>query len=309
MTKQQLQYFLSAVEFSNLSKAANFHYISIPTFTRHINDLEEELGTKLFKRNNRGLKLTAAGALFHSVARDTLLELYQYYVQILDKGYLIDKPRDEFIMGYYAFGGMFSEYSNLIGRYLDIWLKRPCVLYCIPSGDMTEMVRNGMIDVGAVSSAKLKKCGDEFESRKFYSWECQLYVDNDHELASRDSISVEEIIANYASFSHYLPKDMVSEEIRSQKIKSASDIMKICQLFFDILPLWSSLREEDDTFQPENDLYLLSSMMQRPELNGKHAIRIEGANLSMDVRLFWRRGNSNPAIQKFIDALNFAGIE
>ena len=52
MTKQQLEFFLSAAEFSNLSRAAAFHYVSIPTFTRHINDLEEELNTKLFIRSN-----------------------------------------------------------------------------------------------------------------------------------------------------------------------------------------------------------------------------------------------------------------
>ena len=308
MTKQQLQYFLSAVEFCNLSKAANFHYISIPTFTRQINDLEAELGTKLFNRNNRGLTLTAAGALFHSFARDTLLGMYQYYTTILDKGYLCGPPHDEFIMGYYAFGGMFPAYARLIDRYLNLWIKKPCVLHCVRSGDMTDMVRNGLIDVGAVSAGQLEKYGDEFESRTFYKWDCQLLVENDHELANRDSISADEIIANYGSFRHFLPEGLVDEEIRAQKITSASDIMKLCRIFFDILPLWSSMKAQDDEFRPDNDLIVMSSMMQRPELSGKHILQIEGANLTMDVRLFWRKDNNNPAIQKFKDALDFAEI-
>lgn len=309
MTKQQLQYFLSAVEFCNLSKAANFHYISIPTFTRQINDLEAELGTKLFNRNNRGLTLTAAGALFHSFARDTLLQMYQYYVTILDKGYLVGEPHDEFVMGYYAFGGMFPAYAKLIDRYLNLWIKKPCVLHCIRSGDMTDMVRTGLIDVGAVSASLLEKYGDEFESRTFYKWECQLLVEKDHELASRDSISVDEIIANYGSFCHFLPEGLVAEEVRTQKITCASDIMKLCRIFFDILPLWSSMTEKDDEFRPNNDLIVMSSMMQRPELTGKHILQIEGANLTMDVRLFWRKDNNNPAIQKFKEALDFAEIK
>lgn len=309
MTKQQLQYFLSAVEFCNLSKAANFHYISIPTFTRQINDLEAELGTKLFNRNNRGLTLTAAGALFHSFARDTLLQMYQYYVTILDKGYLVSEPHDEFVMGYYAFGGMFPAYAKLIDRYLNLWIKKPCVLHCIRSGDMTDMVRTGLIDVGAVSAAQLEKHGDEFESRTFYKWECQLLVEKDHELASRDSISVDEIIADYGSFCHFLPEGLVAEEVRIQKITCASDIMKLCRIFFDILPLWSSMTAKDDEFRPNNDLIVMSSMMQRPELTGKHVLEIEGANLTMDVRLFWRKDNNNPAIQKFKEALDFAEIK
>lgn len=309
MTKQQLEYFLSAVEFSNLSKAANFHYVSIPTFTRHINDLETELSTKLFNRNNRGLTLTAAGALFHSFARDTLLGMYQYYLTILDKGYLTGDPHNEFIMGYYAFGGMFPAYAKLVDRYLNLWIKKPCVLHCIKSGEMTDMVRNGLIDVGAVSSSQLEKYGDAFEARTFFKWECQLLADKDHELASRDSITVDELIEKYSSFRHYLPENIVSQEVRNQEIKTAQDIMKLCRMSLEILPLWSSMRAEDDEFRPENNLIFMSSMMQRPELNGKHILKIEGANLSMDVRLFWRKDNNSLAIQKFKEALDFADIK
>lgn len=309
MTKQQLQYFLSAVEFCNLSKAANFHYVSIPTFTRHINDLEAELSTKLFNRNNRGLTLTAAGALFHSFARDTLLGMYEYYTTILGKGYLTGDPHDEFIMGYYAFGGMFPAFAKLIDRYLNLWIKKPCVLHCIRSGEMTDMVRSGLIDVGAVSASQLEKHGDEFESRTFFKWDCQLLVEADHKLAARDSITVDELIADYGSFRHFLPEGLVNEEVRNQEIRSPADIMKLCRMFFDILPLWSSMKAENDEFRPRNDLIVMSSMMQRPELAGKHILQIEGANLTMDVRLFWRRDNNSSAIQKFKEALDFAEIK
>ena len=309
MTKQQLEYFLSAVEFCNLSKAANFHYVSIPTFTRHINDLEAELSTKLFNRNNRGLTITAAGAMFHSFARDTLLGMYQYYLSILDKGYLTGEPHDEFIMGYYAFGGMFPAYAKLIDRYLNLWIKKPCVLHCIRSGEMTDMVRNGLIDVGAVSSSQLEKYGDEFESRTFYKWECQMLVDPSHELASRDKININEIIEKYGSFRHYLPENIISNEARDQKITRAEDIMKLCRKSLDAVPLWASMKAENDKFQPGNDMIFMSSMMQRPELAEKHTLQIEGANLSMDVRLFWRKDNNNPTIQKFKEALDFAEIK
>lgn len=323
MTKQQLEYFLSAVEFSNLSKAANFHYVSIPTFTRHINDLETELSTKLFTRNNRGLTLTAAGALFHSFARDALLQMYHYYVTILDKGYLVGEPHNEFIMGYYAFGGMFPAYAKLIDRYLNLWVKKPCVLHCIRSGEMTEMVRSGLIDVGAVSSSQVEKYGDMFEARTFYKWECQLLVDEEHELASRNSITVDEIMEKYGSFRHYLPEsiekdhafryylpeNMVSSDIRDQEIRNAGDIMRLCRMSLELLPLWSSLKEENDEFRPENKLMFMSSMMQRPELKGKHILRIEGANLAMNVCLFWKRDNNSAVIQRFKEALDFAEIK
>lgn len=306
MTKQQLQYFLSAVEFSNFSKAASFHYASIPTFIRHINDLEEELDTKLFHRSNRGLTLTAAGALFHSFARDTLLGMYQYYVTIRDKGYLVGEEHDEFIMGYYAFGGMFPAFSKLVDRYLNLWLKKPCVLHCVRGGEMTDLVRNGLIDVGAVSSSQLEKYGDEFESRTFYKWECQLLVEHDHPLADQDSISVDDIIANYSSFRHYLPEGLVDENIRNQSITSSADIMTLCRMFLEFLPIWSSSKTENDELQIGSHMLLTPSTMQRPELAQKHILRITGANPTMDVKLFWKKNNANPSIQKFKEALDFA---
>lgn len=309
MTKQQLEYFLSAVEFCNLSKAANFHYVSIPTFTRHINDLETELSTKLFNRNNRGLTLTTAGALFHSFARDTLLQMYQYYITIKEKGLLAGEPRDEFIMGYFAFGGMFPAYAKLIDRYLNLWIKKPCVLHCIRGGEMMDMVRSGLIDVGAVSDSQMEKYGDQFEYRTFFKSKCQMLVDENHELASRDSITVDEIIERYASFSLYLPEDLVSQEIKGQKIKGTADIIKLYRMALDLFPLWSSQKTEGDDFRFNSDMLFMNSGIQRPELKNKHALTIEGGDLSMDVCLFWRQDNASPAIQRFKDALDFAEIK
>lgn len=309
MTKQQLEYFLTAVEFCNLSKAAGFHYVSIPTFTRHINDLETELSTKLFNRSNRGLALTSAGALFHSFARDTLLQMYQYYITILDRGLLVGEPRDEFIMGYFAFGGMFPAYAKLIDRYLNLWLKKPCVLHCIRGGEMMDMVRSGMIDVGAVSDSQMEKYGDQFEYRNFFKSKCQLLVDENHELASRTSITVDEIIEKYGSFGCYLPADLVPRETREQKIRSTGDIIKLYRMALDFFPLWSSRETENDDFRLNCDMIFMNSGIQRPELKNKRALVIEGGDLSMNVCLFWRKDNNSPSIQKFKEALDFAEIK
>lgn len=308
MTKQQLEYFLSAAEFNSLSKASAFHFVSVPTFTRHINALEDELSAKLFQRGNHGLKLSAAGALFHPIACDTLSRLYNYYDVILESGLLSTEPKDEFVMGYYAFGGMYSAYAALIDRYLNVWLGKPCVLHCIKGGEMTDAVRDGRIDVGAVSSSQLDKYGDTFESRTFFKSKCTLLVNPDHELAQRDSIGVREIIENYSSFALYLPDSVVSPKLISRKIRSSKDIVELCRLFLEFLPLWTaSIDQESDKVAAK--MMFMASDIKRPELANMHALSIEGSGVNMDVKLFWRKDNKSLAIARFKQALDFAEIK
>jgi len=309
MTKQQLEFFLSAAEFSNLSKAAAFHYVSIPTFTRHINDLEEELSTRLFTRTNRGVNLTEAGALFHPIARQTLESMYDYYDLILEKGLLEGEPTERFVMGYYPFGGMFAKYASLKDRYLEMWLKMPCNLRCMNSGTMTEMVKNGKLDVGAVSKAQVEKYGDLFESRLLFRASCVLLVDKNHELAGRDNISIKELSEKYGDFSLYLPVESTLPEFENKKIRDQRDIRSICRHFLDIIPELTAQAQEKKPSGKVGRMIIVTDFLQRPELNEKHRVNIENGHVPLEVRLFWRKDNNSEKIKRFKAALDFAEIQ
>ena len=72
MNTQQLQCFVYVAEKLNFTKAAEALYLSVPTVTHHIKSLEEELGTKLFFRSSRVVKLTENGTLFYQDAKEIL---------------------------------------------------------------------------------------------------------------------------------------------------------------------------------------------------------------------------------------------
>lgn len=63
----------------SFSKAAQKLYISQPTLSSHITELEKEIGAKLVTRE-RPVKLTAAGRLFYQNA-NTLVELYDETIE------------------------------------------------------------------------------------------------------------------------------------------------------------------------------------------------------------------------------------
>lgn len=76
MNTSQLKYFLSAARHLSFSETAKEFYMTQPAISHQISDLEQELGTRLFTRNARGVALTRAGELFLEDAKRFLdLEL------------------------------------------------------------------------------------------------------------------------------------------------------------------------------------------------------------------------------------------
>ena len=68
MELKQLQSFCAVVQYRSFTRAAEKLYLSQPTVSTHIRQLEEELGTKLFERRGRSIVLTESGTLLQTRA-------------------------------------------------------------------------------------------------------------------------------------------------------------------------------------------------------------------------------------------------
>ena len=69
---RQLEYFLSLAERLNFRKAAEACFVSQPSLSAQIAQLEGLLGVTLFERDRRGVRLTAAGSALVPQAREVL---------------------------------------------------------------------------------------------------------------------------------------------------------------------------------------------------------------------------------------------
>jgi DNA-binding transcriptional LysR family regulator len=72
MEIRQIRYFVAVAEEGNFSAAARRLFVSQPPITRQIQQLEEELGARLFERTQKGVRLTPAGTAFLAEARQIL---------------------------------------------------------------------------------------------------------------------------------------------------------------------------------------------------------------------------------------------
>lgn len=81
MTLQQLHYAIVISETGSMNKAAERLYISQPSLTNAVKELENEIGITVFKRSGKGVSLTADGMEFLTYAR----QVYQQYETLSEK--------------------------------------------------------------------------------------------------------------------------------------------------------------------------------------------------------------------------------
>ena len=72
MELRQLRYFIAVADALNFSRAAESLYISQPSLSQVIADLEREIGVELLKRSKRSVELTEAGKTMLRLARGAL---------------------------------------------------------------------------------------------------------------------------------------------------------------------------------------------------------------------------------------------
>ena len=75
MELRHLRYFVAVGEEQHYGRGAQRLRVAQPALSRQIQDLEEEIGFKLFDRLSRGVKLSAAGKLFLEEARRILQQV------------------------------------------------------------------------------------------------------------------------------------------------------------------------------------------------------------------------------------------
>ena len=139
-----LKYFLAVAKQGNMTKAAQSLNITQPTLSRQIMELENNLGVKLFSRENKHLSLTDSGFLFQQRAGEI--------VNLADKTYRELSEQNINLGGTVSIACVESVASNFIPNAISQFSKLyPSVkyeLYSADGDDIKDKIDRGYIELG-----------------------------------------------------------------------------------------------------------------------------------------------------------------
>lgn len=143
MEIRELKYFLAIAREQSISKAAESLYMTQPSLSRQMQNLEKELGKQLFVRGSKKIELTEAGFLLQKRAEE-MLALYEKTQAEL--------AAPEECAGEIRIGGGESFCVSFVARLATkMQRENPRVVFHFFSGDtqdVTEKLDKGLIDFG-----------------------------------------------------------------------------------------------------------------------------------------------------------------
>ena len=228
MTVQQLKYALAVAEQGSLNKAAETLYVSQPSLTASIRELENELGITIFHRSGRGVTLTNDGTEFIPYARDAVGQ----YDRLLEKYGMGGKVKKKF-------GISTQHYSFAVKSFVEMVKQFGTEEYEFAiretqTREVIDDVSTGRSEIGVLylsdfnrkALEKIFKAND-LEFRHLINCGAFVYLWKGHPLASNKSITFEEL-APYpclsfeqgASASFYYAEEILSENDYARTIKA-----------------------------------------------------------------------------------------
>ena len=88
MTTRELLYIKTIADERSLTRAAQKLYVTQPSLSHCVAVLEQQLGTKLFRRTSGGLLLTYAGEKYYRMACEVLRVYHAFESEISDESSL-----------------------------------------------------------------------------------------------------------------------------------------------------------------------------------------------------------------------------
>jgi LysR family hydrogen peroxide-inducible transcriptional activator len=181
MTIVQLEYLLAVVNHGSFSVAAKHCFISQPSMSVQVQNLEDEIGVILLDRSSKPIVPTNAGLPILEQIRNTLAEFYAIKEKVNGlKGALSGKLRLGFIptVSPYLIPRFIPLFTQ---KYPDVELEI-CDMF---PHDMIGALNRDMLDVGILSTTEIP---ENIQATKLFTDKIYVYVSPKHELYERDVI-------------------------------------------------------------------------------------------------------------------------
>lgn len=193
MTLQQLKYAIAVADHGSMNEAAKSLFISQPSLSGSMKELEKELGFEIFLRTNRGIVITPEGEEFLGYARQ-VTEQYR----LLSNRYIEKNQKEKFSVStqHYSFAvKAFVETVKHAGMENYEFAVHETRTY-----EVIENVKNfkselGIIYMNDFNEKVLSKIlrENQLKFTELFSCDTYVYLRSGHPLAGRDLISMKDL--------------------------------------------------------------------------------------------------------------------
>lgn len=287
METRQLKYFLDVANCLNFTKAAQQNHIAQTAMSQNIISLENQLGFKLFHRNNRNVELTHMGEAFYQEALQIMrtVERAETHMQSLASG------REGMIR--IGFQGEHESrfLPQMIQKFRDRYPKvMPELVQSIPS-DLERMLSRDEVDI--IFNIQYEETVDDANEMIIESQPLCLVAPADHPLAGYERVSRAQLSAEPMVFIdpscgediyHYMIHESLQSGFTPRIVGFATSVyslllMVACGSGISVLPESCDTKQFDLRFIPLEE------------------------NSSLNVVARWRAKNHNPRVTLFVDML------
>ena len=228
MTIQQIYYAIVISETGSINKAAEKLYISRPSLTSAIQELEKSIGIQIFNRTGRGVTLTNDGAEFILYAR----QVYSQYENLEERYSNGQQIRKKFAVSTQHYSFAIKAYVEMVKKFdtkeyeFAIMEERPREVIAAVAGIRSEIGILYLSDFNRSAITKLLRTNN-LEFHHLIDCEAYVYIYKDHPLAKKKSIRLDQL-ADYPclqfdqgdSASFYFAEEILSTNEYPRVIKT-----------------------------------------------------------------------------------------
>lgn len=227
MTIQQLKYIVTVAEKGKINEAARTLFISQPSLTNAIHELEKELGFDIFNRTNRGIAATTRGTKFLSYARQVVEQM-----SLLESTFLETVPEKQ------HFQVSTQHYSFVVDAFVNFLKEVDYKEYDVTlrecrTAEIIEDVKNarsqlGFLYISSFNEKVIQKFikDNHLEFKPLFEAKPHIFINKDHPLASKGLVDLSDLAEYpYLSFeqgeynSFYFAEEILSTNIRDKVIR------------------------------------------------------------------------------------------
>lgn len=183
MELRHARYFLAVAEALSFTAAAERLNMSQPPLSQQINDLEQELGVRLFDRHSRSVRLTAAGLAFRRHAEAMMAQAAAARAEVKAIGLGHSGVLQIGTTNSVLYSGLSSLIARFITNHPDVEIR----IHELAPQDQINRLRTGELDI-----CFLRFAADDGELQLELAWRERMgiVVPHTHRLAKRKSVTI-----------------------------------------------------------------------------------------------------------------------